>query len=197
MNTDPRIDAYIGCAQPSARPILEHVRARAHSALPDVEETLKWGAPAFTLGGKLVFIMAAFKAHAALNFWRGQELRGDAANAEGMGQFGKLKSIADLPPDAELDRLIRQAGELARSERAPRKAKHVQAEPQLHPDFAAALDKAPIAKAAFEGFGPGARREYLDWIAEAKRDETRATRIATAIEWLSEGKKRNWKYERC
>ncbi len=198
MSRDPRVDAYIARAQPFARPILDHVRARVRAVLPEAEETLKWGAPALTLDGKIVLILAAFKAHAALNFWRGQELRGEAASDEAMGQFGKLKSVADLPPDADLDRLIGEAAELARSAPAPRKVKHTpKAEPQLHPDFAAALDQAPEAKAVLDGFSPSARREYLDWVADAKRDETRASRIATAIEWLSEGKKRHWKYESC
>jgi uncharacterized protein YdeI (YjbR/CyaY-like superfamily) len=169
-----------------------------HEAVPAVEETIKWGAPAFTLNGKIVLIMASFKAHAALNFWRGQELRGNSANADAMGQFGKLKSLDDLPPDAELDRLISEAAELARSAPAPRKAKHEpRPAPQMHPDFAAALTKAPKAKAALDGFAPSARRDYLEWIAEAKQDATRAKRIDTAIEWLGEGKKRHWKYEKC
>jgi uncharacterized protein YdeI (YjbR/CyaY-like superfamily) len=198
VSRDARVDAYIARAQPFARPILDHVRERVHSVLPEAEETLKWGAPAVTLDGKIVLILAAFKVHAALNFWRGQELRGEAASSEAMGQFGKLKSVADLPPDSELDRLIREAAELSRSAPTPRKVKHeAKAEPQLHPDFAAALDKAPKAKAVLDGFSPSARREYLDWVADAKRDETRASRIATAVEWLSEGKKKNWKYEKC
>ena len=185
-------------AQPFARPILDHVRDRVHAAAPDAEETLKWGAPAFTLDGKILLVMAAFKEHAAINFWRGQELRGSAANAEGMGQFGKLKSLADLPADTELDRLIREAAELAKSAPAPRKVKH---EPKpaaaIHPDFAAALEKSPTAKAALDSFPPSAQREYVDWVAEAKQESTRAKRIATAIEWLSEGKRRHWKYQNC
>ena len=140
--------------------------------------------------------MAAFKAHAALNFWRGQELRGTSADAGAMGQFGRLTALSDLPPDAELDRLIGEAAELAKSAPVPRRVKH---EPKpaaaMHPDFAAALDRAPEAKAALDGFPPSARRDYLDWIAEAKQDSTRLKRIATAVEWLSEGKRRNWKYQ--
>ena len=104
MSRDPRIDAYIAKAQPFARPILDHVRERVHAVLPDVEEAVKWSMPAYTLGGKIVLITAAFKAHMALNFWRGQELRGEAANADAMGQFGKVKSLDELPSDAELDR---------------------------------------------------------------------------------------------
>ena len=197
MSRDERIDTYIGRAQPFARPILERIRERVHSALPQAEETLKWSAPAFTLDGKIVLIMASFKAHASLNFWRGQELCGDEAKADGMGQFGKLRSLDDLPPPDELDRLIREAGELARAAPAPRKVKHAKQEAELHPQFAAALAKTPEAKAALEGFSPAARRDYVDWIAEAKRDETRQKRIASAVDWLSEGKKRNWKYEKC
>ena len=154
--------------------------------------------PAYTVGGKIVLITAAFKGHAALNFWRGQELRGDAANADAMGQFGKLKSVDDLPPNAELDRLIREAAELTQKAPVPRKTKHApKATPKLHPEFATALDKAPKAKATLEAFPPSARRDYVDWISEAKQDATRRKRIANAVEWLSEGKRRHWKYEYC
>ena len=199
MSRDPRIDAYIEKKAPYARPILEHVRERVHAAAPDAEESIKWGAPAFLVDGKILLIMAAFKAHAALNFWRGQELRGGDAEGDAMGQFGKIATVADLPSDAELDRLIREAAALAKTAPAPRKVKHEPKAPaELHPEFAAALDSAPAAKATFlEAFPPGARRDYLDWIAEAKQDATRQKRIATAIEWLSEGKKRHWKYENC
>ncbi|HET7816940.1 MAG TPA: YdeI/OmpD-associated family protein [Sphingomicrobium sp.] len=196
--TDPRVDAYIARAQPFARPILERVRERVHAAVPQADETLKWSAPAFVLDGKILLMMAAFKNHAALNFWRGQELRGDAASSGAMGQFGRLASLDDLPPDVELDRLIAHAAELSAKAPAPRKPKAApRSEPGLHPDFAAALAAAPAAKAALDTFPPSARRDYLEWVADAKQDATRAKRIATAIEWLSEGKRRNWKYERC
>lgn len=198
MSRDPRIDAYVAKAAPFARPILEKVRERVHAVLADVEETTKWSMPAYTVGGKIVLMTAAFKAHAALNFWRGQELRGEAANADAMGQFGKVASLDDLPPDAELDRLIRKAADLARTAPAPRQLKHAPKPPaEIHPDFAAALAKAPTAKATLEGFPPSARREYLDWIAEARQDATRSKRIASAIEWLTDGKRRHWKYETC
>jgi uncharacterized protein YdeI (YjbR/CyaY-like superfamily) len=198
LSRDPRIDTYIAKAAPFARPMLEHVRARVHAAAPEAEETIKWGAPGFTVDGKILLIMAAFKAHAALNFWRGQELRGGQASGDAMGQFGKLTGLADLPPDAGLDALIRQAAELVRTAPAPRKVKH-EPKPQaeLHPDFAKALDASPKARAVLEGFPPSARREYLDWVADAKQDKTRAKRIADAVEWLSEGKRRHWKYENC
>jgi hypothetical protein len=120
LKADPRIDAYIAKAAPFAQPILSHVRERVRAVAPDVEETLKWGAPSFVLNGKILLMMAAFKAHAALNFWRGQELRGEEANADAMGQFGKLTSIDDLPADGDLDAMIRHAAELAFSVPAPR-----------------------------------------------------------------------------
>lgn len=143
-------------------------------------------------------MIASFKAHAALNFWRGQELRGSAASGDAMGQFGKLTALSDLPPDAELDALIRRAAELAGKAPAPRKPKHApKPAPAMHPDFASALAKAPRAKASLDSFPPSAQRDYLEWVAEAKQEATRARRIATAVEWLSEGKRRNWKYQNC
>ena len=69
--------------------------------------------------------------------------------------------------------------------------------PELHPEFAAALAAAPKAKAVLDGFPPSAQRDYFEWIAEAKQDSTRTKRIATAIEWLGEGKRRHWKYQNC
>ena len=122
MSWDARIDAYIAKAQPFARPILEKVRERAHAAIPGVEEAIKWSMPAYLADGKIVLIASAFKAHAALNFWRGQEIGDGQANAGAMGQFGRLTSLGDLPPDAELDALIREAAALAKTAPAPRKA---------------------------------------------------------------------------
>lgn len=198
MSREPRIDAYISTAAEFARPILEHVRERVHIFVPEVEEAIKWGAPAYLKDGKILLITAAFKAHAAINFWRGEEIRGSESRRDAMGQFGKLTSVDDLPPDKELDSLIREAAELASRAPAPRKTKHEpKPPPAMHPDFVAALDKAPQAKKVLDGFPPSARRDYLEWIAEAKQDGTRQKRIASAVEWLSEGKRRNWKYENC
>lgn len=198
MNREPRIDAYIHNAAPFARPILEKIRKRVHAAVPEAEEAIKWGAPSFVLNGKILIIMAAFKAHAALNFWRGQEIGDGSAKAGAMGQFGQLKSVDDLPPDAELDGLIKEAAALTAQAPAPRKTKHEpKPAPTLHPEFAAALTNAPAAQATLEGFPPGAQRDYFEWINEAKQDATRAKRIATAIEWLAEGKRRHWKYQNC
>ena len=195
MRSDPRIDAYIARAQPFARPLLKKVRERVHAIVPDIEEAMKWSHPTFCRGGKIVLGMAAFKAHAAINFWRGQELGLDAKEGA-MGQLGKLASVDDLPGD--LDAMIARAAELSTSARAPRKTKdEPKPAPALHPEFAAALTKTPQAKATLDGFSRSAQREYLDWVSKAKQDSTRQKRIADAIEWLSEGKRRHWKYENC
>lgn len=196
MSRDPRIDSYIAKSAPFAQEILGHVRDRVHAVLPDAEESIKWGMPAYLAGGKLLLITAAFKAHTALNFWRGQDL-GSNHDTVGMGQFGKIKSIGELPSDAQLDQLIRDAAALAQTAPAPRKAKAPKPASEMHPDFANALATTPAAKVHFDGFPPSAQRDYRDWISEAKQDATRARRIATAIEWISEGKRRNWKYENC
>jgi uncharacterized protein YdeI (YjbR/CyaY-like superfamily) len=198
VNREPRIDAYIAKAPPFARPILEKVRERVHAVAPEADEAIKWSAPGFTVDGKILLMMAAFKQHAALNFWRGQEIGDGSPKAGAMGQFGRLTSVDDLPPDRELDALIREAAALAKTAPLPRKTKHTpKPPPEMHPEFAAALDKAPKAKAALEGFPPSAQRDYLEWISEAKQDSTRARRIGEAIQWLSEGKRRHWKYEDC
>jgi len=159
---------------------------------------MKWSAPAFTVDGKILLIMAAFKAHAALNFWRGQEIGDGTPKAGAMGQFGKLTKIEDLPADKELDAIIREAAALARTAPAPRKTKHEpKPAPELHPDFAKALAANPNSKAILDSFPPSAQRDYFEWISEAKQDATRQKRIDTAIEWLAEGKRRHWKYQNC
>lgn len=198
MNRDPRFDAYIAKKASFARPILEHVRARVHAVAPGAEEAIKWGAPSFTLDGKILLVMAAFKAHAAVNFWRGQEIAGGEAKPGAMGQLGKLTSVDDLPADDQLDAMIREAVALADAAPAPRQRKHEpKASSEIHPEFAEALKANPKALEVLDGFPPSARRDYVDWIADAKQDKTRAKRIADAVEWLSEGKRRHWKYENC
>ena len=194
MSREPRIDSYIARAQPFARPILEKVRERVHAVMPDVEEAMKWSHPTYCKGGKIVLGTAAFKEHAVVNFWRGHEV-GFETKAGAMGQLGKLSSVEDLPHD--LDEMIGKAAELADAP-APRKTKHAPRPPiEMHPEFATALSKSPKAKAVLDAFPPSAQRDYFEWIAEAKQDATRHKRIASAIEWLSEGKRRHWKYENC
>jgi uncharacterized protein YdeI (YjbR/CyaY-like superfamily) len=195
VSREPRIDAYIANARPFARPILEKIRERVHAVMPDVEEAMKWSHPTYCKGGKIVLATAAFKEHAAVNFWRGQELGFETSDGA-MGQLGRLTGVEDLPTD--FDQMIGRAAELSASTPAPRKTKHEpKPQPLMHPEFAAALDNAPKAKASLEAFSPSAQREYLEWISEAKQDATRHKRIATALEWLAEGKRRHWKYEAC
>ena len=198
MTTDPRIDAYIDKAAPFAQPILRHFRQLVHEALPQAEEAIKWSMPHFMVGGKNVAGMAAFKAHCALMI-HGAGRQGADKNG-GMGGYGKIASLADLPAKVWLAAELREAAErVATQGSAGRKRDKPAPKPAIAmpEDFARALAGNAAAQANFEGFPPGARREYLEWIVEAKRDETRTKRIAQATQWLAEGKKRHWKYERC
>lgn len=198
LKTDPHIDDYIAKAAPFARPILEEVRARVHAVIPEAEEAIKWSAPAFLLNGKILLVMAAFKNHAAINFWRGKDVAGEEAASDAMGQFGKLTSLNDLPSEGEFEKLLRSASHLAVSAPPARPSRsEPKPLPEMHPAFRAALKEHRAAKQHFDAFPPGQKREYLDWINDAKRDDTREKRIAQAVQWLGEGKRRNWKYENC
>lgn len=196
MARDPRHDDYIARQADFARPILEHIRARVHAACPDVEESIKWGMPAFSYKGKALAGMAAFKAHATLGFWRRGE-RDPDAKSDAMGDFGRLTSLADLPDDAAFDAMLREQMAQIDAGAKPVRNRNPKDEIAMPDDLAAALAKNPAAQATFDGFPPSARREYLEWVTEAKRPETRANRLAQAIEWMAEGKRRHWKYERC
>ena len=194
MTTDPRIDAYIAKAAPFAQPILRHLRKLVHRALPEAQETIKWGMPHLTVAGKNVAGMAAFKAHCAFT------IHGEGRQGEGMGQFGKIGSLEDLPEDSVIVGKLEAAGQRIEAQgSAVRKSAGRKPKPEIPmpDDLAKALAASPKAQAVFDGFAPSYRREYLEWITEAKRDETRTKRLAQTIEWLAEGKKRNWKYENC
>lgn len=197
---DPRVDAYIARSADFARPILTYVRALVHEACPEAEETINWGMPTFLHAGAILCGMAAFKQHASFGFWKHALVVGDGSPAEGMGSFGKLASVADLPSKRKLLAYVKKAAQLnEQGVKAPRtrKAATPKPLPDMPADFAAALMANPAAKNAFDAFAPSHRREYLEWILDAKRDETRARRIAQAVDWLAEGKPRNWKYEAC
>ena len=192
VQTDPRIDAFIASAAPFAQPILAHLRALVHGAMPDCVETIKWGMPHFTVGGKNVAGMAAFKAHCAFM------IHGDSRQGDAMGQFGKITAMADLPSAAVLKEKLQAARDRVTSGvKPPRPTPARKANIPVPDDFTAALAATPGADAHFAAFTPGYRREYLEWITEAKTATTRARRIAQAVEWIAAGKKRNWKYERC
>ena len=194
---DKRVDAYIARSPDFAKPILTHVRDAIHTACPDVSETIKWGMPAFDYQGPMCG-MAAFKAHATFGFWKSSLVFGKndryAKAATGMSAFGKMTSVRDLPPRKVLLGYIRKAASLNESgakvvrTRTPRPPLPVPAA------LAAALAKNKKAKAAFEAFPPSHRRDYNEWIGDAKTDETRRERLTRAMQWIAEGKSRNWKY---
>ncbi len=195
---DARIDAYIAEAAPFARPILRHVRKLVHEACPEAEETMKWRFPHFDYRGMMVG-MAAFKEHCAIGFWKGELIFGKAAGADGgMGHFGKVRSLADLPNDEQFRGYVRKAAQLNRDgvrkarEPAPKTKGRA---PLSVPDyFKSILRKNKQAAATFDELSYSHKKEYLEWITEAKREETRNKRLKTAIAWLAEGKPRNWKY---
>jgi len=197
--TDPRIDAYIAKSADFAQPILEHLRAVVHAACPDVEETMKWSFPHFMYKG-MMCSMASFKAHCALNFWKAELLMAaDEVNREAMGHFGKITSIKDLPSKKVLTAYIKQAMKLNDDGvAAPARARQATPRPlDIPDDLNAALDAVPAARKYFNAFSPSKQRDYADWLNEAKTEATRTRRREQAIEWITEGKPRNWKYEKC
>ena len=198
MARDPRIDAYIERAAPFAQPILRHVRELVHAACPGVEESIKWGMPSFSHAGGILCGMAAFKQHASFGFWKHALVVGEGEPRDGMGSYGKMTSLQDLPPDRTLLAHLRKAMQLNEAGvKSPARKTAPKPPPETPADLAAALENNHAAKATFDAFPPGCRREYIEWIVEAKREETRGKRLAQAIEWMAEGKRRNWKYENC
>jgi uncharacterized protein YdeI (YjbR/CyaY-like superfamily) len=199
-NHDPRVDAYIAKSADFAQPILQHLRTLIHKACPAVEEGTKWSMPCFSHQGTTMCLMAAFKQHCSFRFWLYKEVLGDAAEENGMGQFGKLSSLHDLPSDKQMTTYIRKAMALAGAGvKLSRPKGAARSVPTLPDDLATLLaqKKHATARKTYAAFGPGAQREYIDWITEAKTDATRQKRLATTLEWLAEGRKRNWKYEKC
>jgi len=198
---DPRIDAYIAKAADFAQPILVHLRAAVHAACPECEEALKWSAPSFLYRGKILCGMAAFKQHATFGLWQGARIVAPDGSKrdDAMGQFGRLTKVADLPGKRELAGYIRQAMQLVDDGVRRPSTKDAKPKPPVSvpDDLATALKKNAKALATFDGFAPSHRREYVEWITEAKREETRQKRLVQAIEWLAEGKSRNWKYQNC
>jgi uncharacterized protein YdeI (YjbR/CyaY-like superfamily) len=194
---DPRIDAYIAKAPEYARPILDWVREAVHKGCPDVTETMKWSAP-FFVRKKILCNMVAFKNHCSVNFWKGSLIIPKSEQPEGMGQFGKITNVKDLPSQKVFIGYIKEAARIDEAgiklPSKPRKPKPAAAAPD---DLLALLRKSKKAAVNFENFSPGKRREYIDWITEAKRDETRQQRLAQTIAWVVEGKSRHWKYQRC
>ncbi len=202
-NTDARIDAYISKAAPFAKPILRQLRKLVHEVSPEVEETMKWSSPTFVHRELILCGMAAFKEHCTFGFWHqgmtavlGPD--GDKAPTA-MGSLGRITSLDDLPSAAKLASYIRTATALNESDAParPRPARKPAAPVAVPKDLATGLKKNKAAATTFCALSPSHRKEYVEWITEAKRDETRQKRLATTLEWLAEGKTRNWKHENC
>ena len=193
------VDAYISKSQDFAKPILKHIRELIHKGCPDVEEKMKWSFPTFNYKGSILCNMAAFKQHATFGFWKASLLRSKGvmpqADKSAMGQFGKITSVSDLPSDKVILKIIREAVKLEDAGvKVPQKKKAEKKELVIPDYFRKALNKNKKAKKTFDDFSPSHKKEYVEWITEAKTDETRNKRLNTSIEWLSEGKPRNWKY---
>ncbi len=192
---DPRVDTYIREAVPFARPILRHLRRIVHAGCPEARETIKWQFPHFECEG-ILCAMAGFKEHCALHFWKGELILPRAARTrESMGHFGRLRALADLPDDEILLGYVRKAAALNKAGVKKPARLAVKKAPAVAPaDLKAALRRKAGALRHFEVFTPSQKREYIEWITEAKRAETRLKRVTTAAEWISQGKKRNWKF---
>lgn len=198
---DKRIDAYIAKSASFAKPVLNHLREVIHKACPEVEETIKWGFPHFVYRDEILCSMASFKNHCAFGFWKASVMKDpdgllSAVGKTSMGHFGQLKSEDDLPSDKTLTSYIKEAMKLneagvkARPKTAPPAKKEL-----IIPDyFMKALSKNKKARATFDGFSYTNKKDYVEWVTGAKNDETRDQRMATSVEWMSEGKIRNWKY---
>ena len=193
---DPRVDAYIKKAPAFAAPILEHIRAVVHDACPEVEEGMKWSVPHFDYKGMMCG-MASFKHYVTFGFWKSSLVLGTEKQEGGADQFGKLTKVSDLPSKKVMTGYIKKAMKLNDEGTKVEKPKRAPKPEIAVPAYInTALGRNKKAKAQFDAFSPSHRREYVEWITEAKSDETRNRRLAQAIEWMSEGKPRNWKYER-
>ena len=196
---DPRVDAYIGKSAGFAKPILTHLRALVHAGCPDVEESVKWGFPHFMYKG-ILCSMASFKEHCAFGFWKGKLVLGSDRVSAGkaMGHFGRITSVRDLPDDRTILKYIRTAVTLNDEGIAsPTRTRSKEKKPlKVPPYFKTALAKSKKALATFEGFSYSNKKEYVEWVTEAKTEETRQSRLKTSVEWMARGKTRNWKYAR-
>jgi uncharacterized protein YdeI (YjbR/CyaY-like superfamily) len=203
-----KVDAYLVKARPFAQPVLKHLRELVHRGCPEVEETIKWSRPFFEYRGAILCNMSAFKEHCSFGFW-GEEIgavlrEAKVLHEDGMGSLGRITSVKDLPSDKLMLGWIRQAAAFVDSGQytSPIAARRKVVKPQkpalkTPAEFTTALQRNKRAAAVFASFSPSCKREYVEWIADAKRAETRDKRIMTAVEWIAEGKQRNWKYQNC
>jgi len=198
MPKDARVDAYIAKAAPFAQPLLQHFRDAVHAGCPDVVETIKWSVPSFEYKGPFCG-MAAFKKHVMFGFWKHSLLQDLIPKGEhrAFGQYGRITSMDNVPSRAHIVRIVKAAKKLNDDDvKVVRVAKAKKAPLKVPSDFRAALAKVPKAATAFEAFSPSNKREYVEWIVDAKAQDTRDRRLAQAVEWIAQGKSRNWKYQR-
>lgn len=200
-NYDNRVDEYIKKAAPFAQPILTHLRDLVHEACPDATETIKWSFPHFEYGGSILCSMAAFKKHCTFGFWKAALMNDpkgilEAIGKTAMGQLGQVTDISDLPADKIIKGFILQAVKLTdEGIKLPSRSKQASQSELLIPEyFLKAIEKNKAAFKTFKGFSQSNKKEYITWITEAKTETTREKRLAQAIEWMAEGKIRNWKY---
>ncbi|HEY4301807.1 MAG TPA: YdeI/OmpD-associated family protein [Candidatus Didemnitutus sp.] len=201
--TDPRVDDYIAKSRPFAQPVLRHLRKLVHRGCPEVEESIRWSHISFSHQGRILAGMAAFKEHLSFGFWHKDMepilVRDGYKPGDAMGLMGRISSLDHIPSDAKMARYVEMAvallesGEPARARPKP----GPKAPLRIPPTLTAALKKNRKAAATWDKLSYSHRKEYLEWLTEAKREETKATRLATTVEWLAEGKSRNWKYENC
>ncbi len=195
-NESPEVDRYIENAPPFAQPILKRIRKAFHKADPRIEETMKWSAPHFEYQGILANL-AAFKQHVRWGFWNAKRMSDPHGLFKESGMAMKVTDVKELPPDSVLIDYIREAVRLNEEGKKILRKPSAPAKPAEVPsDLASALKKNAKARAAFEKFSPSHKNEYIEWITEAKQAATRQKRLAMALEWMAEGKPRNWKYMR-
>ena len=195
------IDIYIEKSASFAKPILNHIRQLVHKTCPQVEEKIKWGFPHFDYKGAMMCSMAAFKQHAVFGFWKASLMKDpvllETARSEvAMGHLGRITSLKDLPADKKLIAWIKEAMEL-NDKGIKLVAKPISTEKKdlIVPDyFSRILLKDKKAKQVFDAFPYSHKKEYIEWIIEAKSEETRDKRMSSAIEMMAQGKSKNWKY---
>ena len=196
---NPKVDAYIERTAPFARPVLELLREAAHAACPNVEETIKWGVPHYEHKG-ILFGTPAFKAHIRCVIWKSALIRKQlgATDQKALAELAKMTGPSDLPPSKAIVTIIKTAVALNDAGVKTARPKPAAKARVVVPSYLrTALVKTPKAKVAFEAFSPSHKREYIEWITEAKQEATRERRLKQAIEWMAQGKARNWKYMNC
>ncbi|MEO9802317.1 MAG: YdeI/OmpD-associated family protein [Reichenbachiella sp.] len=194
-----KIDAYLTTVSSEHRPVLELIRKTVNAVDDRIQEDWKWRAPCFSLEG-LVCWFVAFKSHVGLNFFKGaliEDIHNAFVESEDEDKGNRMihfKSIDEVKVKVIQD-YVKQAVLL--NEQGIKidfpKRKTLET-----PDYLIeALNKNKKAKDVFESFTDAQRKDYIEWLVEAKREETRNKRMTQAIEWIAEGKTRNWKYMNC